>query len=1008
MLKSYLRYDLQSTFGVICSPNSSISLVSNHDTSLIACPAYTDILIWYNRKGILHSILQHGRNETEITCMATTLSSSTTNNHNNQTRNHSLIACGRFNGSVDVWELDISTTATTITTLATKSSSSSSSNTNIINIIKPKSSFSGHYAQVSCMIFSPNGSRLITGSRDTFIIVWDPVAEVALFRLKGHKDEITSVSFLTSPSSQLPTTSTLSSTYLLSSCKDSMLKIWDLESQRCINTIVEHSSPVWVAAPCPIIITTNNNTNTQTIATGCSDGLLRTLTFNVETGMMKLRNGSLGRQTTERVETMCFSREGDVLVIQSAGRVIEFYRVRDFNETNKKRKRRIRRSGVAGNSSNNSDPNDDLWTQDEIEFAISFRVPHRARSIVIGPRKHHNTGSESSITREVIISFKNNLVHTYQLVQKLEQTNNRDDDDDDEEGEEESNNNNNNPTPKRQRKSSKTNKIKYISSIQFVSALELQGHRTDIRSVSLSEAEDLFVTAADGAVKIWNVESGACIRTMPSGTCLCCLFLPGDLYCVVGTRDGALFIFELASGNIVLEVLNAHGTNSNDGSEKGNAINSLDLRSDKRTLLTSSSDQTCKFWDIRTSNNTTDKKKQQQLLTHTRTLKVGDDVQCGKYTKSKSMDKIKIMVALLDNTVKIFHDDSLEFHISLYGHKLPVLTIDSSYDDELIVTGSTDKTIKIWGLDFGDCHRSLFAHEGSVTMVKFASHTHYVFSCGKDGRIRYWDCDRFQQIMSFDNAHLGDIWSLCISHDASFFLSVGKDKAIHVWNRSREMVFAEEQQEIELEKMLNKQDVDELKGRSLGDVIPALALSSTTTTTMTGQTDEEMVVASSATKSRTLEGLEASERLMEALNINTEDDNVESFIALLRQMRPQDIEEAAILWPFALVHSLLSRLHQALQQRLEIEICCKLVLRLIKIHFTTIASNSDTYKDLISNLKTEMRNALHELHQRMGVNLAAVRRIKVVGVQSIVGNNNNSSNSIMMTNNNDDNEMDIV
>ena len=62
-------------------------------------------------------------------------------------------------------------------------------------------------------------------------------------------------------------------------------------------------------------------------------------------------------------------------------------------------------------------------------------------------------------------------------------------------------------------------------------------------------------------------------------------------------------------------------------------------------------------------------------------------------------------VGLLDCTVKIFYDDSLKFLLSLFGHKLPVLTVDISYDSALIVTGSADKTIKIWGLDFGDCHR---------------------------------------------------------------------------------------------------------------------------------------------------------------------------------------------------------------------------------------------------------------------------------------------------------------
>jgi WD40 repeat protein len=68
-------------------------------------------------------------------------------------------------------------------------------------------------------------------------------------------------------------------------------------------------------------------------------------------------------------------------------------------------------------------------------------------------------------------------------------------------------------------------------------------------------------------------------------------------------------------------------------------------------------------------------------------------------------DKLLVAVGLLDCTVKIFFDDTLKFFLSLYGHKLPVLCLDISYDGNILISGSADKTVKIWGLDFGDCHR---------------------------------------------------------------------------------------------------------------------------------------------------------------------------------------------------------------------------------------------------------------------------------------------------------------
>jgi U3 small nucleolar RNA-associated protein 12 len=94
-------------------------------------------------------------------------------------------------------------------------------------------------------------------------------------------------------------------------------------------------------------------------------------------------------------------------------------------------------------------------------------------------------------------------------------------------------------------------------------------------------------------------------------------------------------------------------------------------------------------------------------FTHNRTLKLDDDVLCLRISPNGRL----LACALLDSTVKVFFMDSLKLYLNLYGHKQPVLSMDISFDNKLIVTGSADRHLKIWGLDFGDCHRSLFAHE---------------------------------------------------------------------------------------------------------------------------------------------------------------------------------------------------------------------------------------------------------------------------------------------------------
>ncbi len=46
---------------------------------------------------------------------------------------------------------------------------------------------------VTCLRFSPGGALLASGSKDTELVVWDVLGEAGLFRLRGHKDQVTDV-----------------------------------------------------------------------------------------------------------------------------------------------------------------------------------------------------------------------------------------------------------------------------------------------------------------------------------------------------------------------------------------------------------------------------------------------------------------------------------------------------------------------------------------------------------------------------------------------------------------------------------------------------------------------------------------------------------------------------------------------------------------------------------------------------------------------------------------------
>jgi len=391
-------------------------------------------------------------------------------------------------------------------------------------------------------------------------------------------------------------------------------------------------------------------------------------------------------------------------------------------------------------------------------------------------------------------------------------------------------------------KHNKKSKSEELPDYTRIFSVDQAGHRTDIRALALSFDDRMLASASNGSLKIWNVRTQACIRTFECGYALCCAFLPGDKIVVVGTTEGELQLFDVASATII-ESVEAHDRE----------IWTLQVHPNGRSVVSGSADKSAKFWnfevvqeEIPGTKRTTPRLK----LVHTRTLKVSDDILSLRF----SPDSRLLAVALLDHTVKVFFTDSLKLFLNLYGHKLPVLNMDISFDSKLIVTCSADKNIRLWGLDFGDCHKAFFAHQDSILQVAFVPHNqdgngHHFFSTSKDRMIKYWDGDKFEQIQRLDGHH-GEIWALAVSRTGDFVVSASHDKSIRVWQQTDEQIFLEEEKEKELEELYESTLATSL-GREQGEE---------------GEDDE---VARPG--KQTVETLMAGEKIVDALEIGLVD-----------------------------------------------------------------------------------------------------------------------------------------
>ncbi|KAF5125341.1 U3 small nucleolar RNA-associated protein 12 [Metarhizium anisopliae] len=657
MVKSYLKYEHAKSFGVITTNTSNILWAAKDRTSSGAGQAVVaaneEVLCWDIKKGELISRWRDERCTASVTAIAQSKA------------DKDVYAIGYEDGSIRLWDSKISTV--------------------IVN-------FNGHKSAVTKLAFDNSGVRLASGSKDTDVIIWDLVAEVGQFKLRGHKDQVTGLQFI-EPKLQvenddgsramLLNDENSSDGFLLTTGKDSLLKLWDLSSRHCIEThISQTNGECWALGVSPDVsgcITAGNDGEMKVWSIDTEGLAASTQQVDISAAAHYLHDrGILHRQSKDRAIEIIFHPQRDYFAVHGSEKSVDVWRIKSEAEIKKSlaRKRQRRRQkqkdskAEEHDAENGDEANEDVSKANVGDVFVQYVIVRTGGKV----RSVDWATSSNQKDLQLLVSTTNNQLEYYSI-----------------------------PHKERMERKKKDDIPDYTRGL----AVELPGHRADIRALSLSSDDKMLASAANGSMKIWNIKTQACIRTFECGYALCCAFLPGDKVVVVGTKSGELQLFDVASASLI-DAVQAHE----------GAIWSLSVHPDGRSVVSGSADKTAKFWEFKIvqeeilgTKRTTPKLK----LVQSRTLKVSDDILSLKF----SPDAKLLAMALLDNTVKVFFVDSLKLYLNLYGHKLPVLSMDISYDSKLIVTSSADKNIRIWGLDFGDCHKALFGHQDSILQVAF-------------------------------------------------------------------------------------------------------------------------------------------------------------------------------------------------------------------------------------------------------------------------------------------------
>ncbi|KAI9679899.1 MAG: hypothetical protein M1817_004914 [Caeruleum heppii] len=957
MVKSYLKYEHSSTFATINTATANTVWVSDQDggnTSIrstgagrAVVPANEEVLCWDLKKGELLSRWADRECRAQVSAIA-------------QSRGDpDIFAVGYDDGSIRLWDSKIAEV-----------------------IVR----FNGHRSAITTLAFDRAGVRLASGAKDTDVIIWDLVAEVGLFKLRGHKDQVTAVHFVhTSGESDQPhdgvddeapnghTNEDAPETFLLTTGKDALIKLWDVASQHCIEThVAQTNGECWALGVSP---------DGSGCVTAGNDGELKVWSLDT-IGLSEVARqvadrpqrrflhdrGILLRQGKDRTLSIVFHPKKDYFAVHGSEKAVEIWRIRPAAEVQKslarKRKRKREKAAATANGIPNGDgqedtvKNEDVSTADVSEVFVSYVIVRTGGKV----RSIDWASSKTTKAMSLLVSTTNNQLELYNVPSKSSKTTTKPDEPPD-----------------------------YSRSY----SVDLPGHRTDVRALSISSDDKMLASASSGTLKVWNVRTQTCIRTFDCGYALCCSFLPGDKIIVVGTKSGEIELFDVASSTL-LDTVKAHE----------GPIWTLQVHPDGRSLVTGSADKSAKFWkfeiiqeEIPGTRRTTPRLK----LVQTRTLKVTDDILSLRF----SPDARLLACSLLDNTIKVFFTDTLKLFLNLYGHKLPVLHMDISFDSKLLVSCSADKNVRLWGLDFGDCRKALFAHSDSIMQVSFLPHNHdrsghHFFSASKDHSVKYWDGDKFEQIQKLE-AHHGEIWALAMSHSGEFFVTASHDKSLRVFEQSDEQIFLEEEREKELEALYESTLTSSLDR----DNEPDNAENGPST---------EVVAAGK----QTVETLMAGEKIIEALELGMADlqtmedhraglarhpktappqrhplftalGNISAekhVLSVFSRIPTPSLQDALLVLPFSCLPSLFTFLALFAEQQLHIPLTCRILFFMLRTHHPQIVASGEL-KVVLERVREGLREALGRERERLGFNLAGLRvvgrRVGEVGKGGWVG-----------------------
>jgi WD40 repeat protein len=524
----------------------------------------------------------------------------------------------------------------------------------------------GHRADVRSVAFSPDGTRIVTGSNDGTAKVWDADTYRELRTLMGHRKQVTGVAF-SADGSRLVTAS-----------EDTTARVWDARTYQELHTLKGHNGAVTSVAFSP---------DGSRLVTGSGDSTAKIWDAETYRELHTLK-GHL-----DSVRGVTFSPDGTRIVTASADKTARVWESVTYEEVHTLKGHRNQVVSVAISPdgrrvvTGSSDSTARVWVADRSQELPPGNRRTPERSPQIPTLWGHGDGvcaiAFSPDSKRIVTGSSGN---------------DRD----------------------------KTAKVWDADTCRELHTLS--GHNGDLKSVGFSPDGTRIVTgSSDGTAKVWDAGTYRELHTLAGhgGGVRGVAFSPDGKRIVTGSNDGTARVWD-ADTYHDLHTLAGHN----------GAVSSVAFSPDGTRIVTASDDATARVWDARTYHEL-------HTLTGHR-----DHVRSVAF----SPDGTRIVTASDDTTAKVWDAGTGRELRTLGGHTAKVYGVAYTSDGQRIVTGSADKTARLWDAEAG---QELFALRGTLNHVLSVA-------CSPDGRriatgswdlsAKVWDAGKGWEPFTFDRA----------------------------------------------------------------------------------------------------------------------------------------------------------------------------------------------------------------------------------------------------------------